>query len=127
MNITQINETLSQFARFQVISYESDRLTIKLEADGGPFEGAIDARLVFENVQVLHLPRIFHSPVALRELSAKDAASMVPVEHYDELDTMAKCLLIRRENADTPFYVYADLVRIEGIPLPSETVDGPPA
>jgi hypothetical protein len=115
VELSRINKILDNFPISYLQGYDGGNcvLTLRLEAGGGVWE-TFDGELSFQNVQVFHLPRVFHFPLGLRSVAPAEIKDIVP--GYDEEDRQAKCFVITRDGADTGFYVYADTVELSGVP-----------
>ena len=120
MKIERINSLIQNYDWSYIIEYDTKnyKLTIEFEADGGPFE-VNHPRLIFVDVQVLHLPRVFHCPIGIRLASSEESRQIIPATSFDPEDHAlgaGQCFIIQKNKKDTGFYIYAGSFDILDIP-----------
>jgi hypothetical protein len=119
-HVRHINELIENYDRSHILEYETrdQRIVIEFIADGGWFE-ITNLKLVFHDVQVLHLPRVFHCALGLRIANAVETSRTVPSTSFDMEDhasSGAQCFIIQSNGVDTGFYVYGAAVEVHDIP-----------
>lgn len=116
MDISTINGVIRNYGQCDFHSFGPDTSTVILgfEADGGPYE-TVQPKLIFDDVRVMHLPRVIHAAIQLRLATQDEAIQVIPPRNFDP-EEGGQYSFLQSEGRDLGFYIWAASVRLEGVP-----------